>query len=340
MCYAQGGTDTSQGKVNILLQAHISKAYVEDFALVSDMAYAAQVSETSSVVKMSSSHITRQNGGRIIRALLEMAISRKWAKASAVLMGMSKAVESRMWPFDHPLRQSGLSQNLLHNLEQWADELTVHELAARSAAELGQLTHLNEAQGLALLRAAKEFPAANITYALRPLNSSLLKISVRIERAFTWSNKNHGSIEPFYVWVESHNGIDILQVAHLSFRSTTQHLTTDFVVAMRGTSLPPYLTIRYVSDKWLGAEEEIVVELDTLVMPTSDILHTSTLDLPFLEFKALRNPALESLYLSRHHGMNRLQTQCFFTIFNTKENVLVSAPTSSGKGLLAQFAIW
>lgn len=44
-CSPKGGTDTSQGKVNILLQAHISKAFVEDFALVSDTAYAAQVSQ-------------------------------------------------------------------------------------------------------------------------------------------------------------------------------------------------------------------------------------------------------------------------------------------------------
>lgn len=42
----QGGPDTSAGKVNILLQAHISRAYIEDFALVSDTAYAAQVSSS------------------------------------------------------------------------------------------------------------------------------------------------------------------------------------------------------------------------------------------------------------------------------------------------------
>jgi len=45
-CILKGGIDsiTSQGKVNVLLQGHISRAYVEDFALVSDTAYAAQVS--------------------------------------------------------------------------------------------------------------------------------------------------------------------------------------------------------------------------------------------------------------------------------------------------------
>lgn len=34
---------TKEAKVNILLQGYISNAYIEDFALVSDTAYAAQV---------------------------------------------------------------------------------------------------------------------------------------------------------------------------------------------------------------------------------------------------------------------------------------------------------
>ncbi|KAG1785200.1 uncharacterized protein HD556DRAFT_1450951 [Suillus plorans] len=39
---AKGGKDTSQGKANILLQSCISRLPVEDFALISDAAYAAQ----------------------------------------------------------------------------------------------------------------------------------------------------------------------------------------------------------------------------------------------------------------------------------------------------------
>lgn len=42
-CQVKGGTDTSQGKVNILLQGYVSRFFVEDFALVSDSMYAAQV---------------------------------------------------------------------------------------------------------------------------------------------------------------------------------------------------------------------------------------------------------------------------------------------------------
>lgn len=40
---------STQDKVNILLQAYISRGYVEDFALVSDSAYVAQVSLFQSV---------------------------------------------------------------------------------------------------------------------------------------------------------------------------------------------------------------------------------------------------------------------------------------------------
>ena len=38
-----GGTENSYGKTNILLQTYISRARVENFSLVSDMAYVAQV---------------------------------------------------------------------------------------------------------------------------------------------------------------------------------------------------------------------------------------------------------------------------------------------------------
>lgn len=75
-CQVKGGTDSSAGKVNVLLQAYISKAYIEDFALVSDMGYVAQ------------------NAGRIVRALLEIAMSKRWAPVTLSLMAMSKAIES------------------------------------------------------------------------------------------------------------------------------------------------------------------------------------------------------------------------------------------------------
>ena len=60
-------------KTNILLQSYISRARVEDFALVSDTAYVAQ------------------NAARICRALFMIALNRGWGHQCLMLLSMCKA---------------------------------------------------------------------------------------------------------------------------------------------------------------------------------------------------------------------------------------------------------
>ncbi|KAA1466231.1 Sec63-domain-containing protein [Dentipellis sp. KUC8613] len=316
------GVDTSQDKVNILLQGSISRYFPEDFALVSDMAYVAQ------------------NAGRIIRALLEIAISRKWADVSAVLMGLSKAIEKRLWPFDQPLKQFELKQDVFYGLERWADNYPVAELASMTAAELGKLVHLNERHGQAILDAAKQFPTVEIQYELKPLGSDVLKIAVKVIRSFNWNSRLHGSVEPFWLWVEDHEGTSILQMSHLLFRQTTDVLHVDFIIAIPPSQPPPSVTIRFVSDRWLGAENEVAVSLESLIMPTYSNSHIPRLDLPFLDLSVLRNPLLEQLLSSRLSSLNAIQTQVFWSTFRTKGHGLICAPTGCGKSTLGQLLAW
>jgi antiviral helicase SLH1 len=295
---------------------------VDDFALVSDTAYAAQ------------------NGGRIVRALLEIAISRKWANVTAVLMGMSKAIEKRLWPFDQPLKQFDLKGDIFYGLERWADEWSPAELAACSADDLGKLVHLNERHGLAILNAAKQFPSVRITYSLRPLGFDVLRIAVRVTPTFTWSTKVHGNAEPFWLWVEDHDALNILQLSHLIFRPTTESLDLDFVISIPDNEPPPAVTIRFVSDRWMGAEDEISIPLDTLVMPVASHSHSPRLDLPFLTLSTLHNPIVESIFANRLHNFNSIQTQSFWTLINTRSHSLLCAPVGSGKSMLIQVLVW
>ncbi|KAI0068945.1 Sec63-domain-containing protein [Artomyces pyxidatus] len=311
----------SQDKVNILLQGYISEMRVEDFALVSDMGYVAQ------------------NAGRIVRALLEIAISCKWANASAVLMGMSKAIEKRMWPFSHPLKQFELKQDVFYGLERWADDYSVAQLAAMTAAEIGELVHLNEHHGKAILNAAKHFPTVDISYDLRPLGPDVLKIVTRVNRAFTWNVKLHGSVEPFWLWVEDAEGTTILQLSHLLFRQSTEFLDAAFVIAIPDGRPPPSVTIRYVSDRWMGAEDEVTVLLDSLKMPIPSNSHTPRLDLPFLDISALQNPVLEELFSTKLHGFNAIQTQTFWSLLNTPMHALLCSPVGSGKSTLGRLLL-
>jgi antiviral helicase SLH1 len=318
----QGGTDTSQGKVNILLQTFISNLPVQDSALVSDTAYAAQ------------------NGGRIIRALLEIAISRKWANVTAALMGMSKAIEKRMWPFEEPLRQFNLKTDVIHGLARSHMEYSPAELATMTAAELGELIGLNEHHGRALLTAAKQFPSVELSNSLRPLGPDTLKIIVTVTPTFNWNSKVHGSAEPFWLWVEDHEGNKILQFTVILLRESTDALDVEFVISISVDILPPSITIRVVSDRWLGADNELLVPLDGLFMPVASDSRTRRLDIGFLPLSAIRSPVLERRYSSHIREFSAIQTQVYWTLMNTELNVLVAAPASCGKSLLAHMTIW
>ncbi|KAH9482395.1 Putative helicase mug81 [Psilocybe cubensis] len=321
-CEVKGGTDTSAGKVNILLQGYISREMVEDFALVSDMAYVAQ------------------NGGRIVRALLEIAVSKKWANVTSVLMAMSKSIEGRMWSFDHPLRQFNLKPETMFSLEKWADDLSVSDIAGMEASSIGEMVHLNEAHGLAILNAAKQFPTIHITYTLRPITSEVLKISVGLTRAFEWASKVHGTSEPFWIWIEEEKGANILQLSHIIFHPTTEFLDLDFFISIPNGQLPQFVTIRSISDRWVGAEDSVMVTFDYVIMPPTSRPHTPVLNLPFLTIDDIQSSFPKDVIPRRFHTLNVLQTQSYWNFIHNKRNALICAPAASGKSTLARMAVW
>ncbi|KAH9061031.1 Sec63-domain-containing protein [Lactarius vividus] len=306
---------TREGKVNVLLQGYISWAVVEDFALVSDMQYVAQ------------------NAGRIVRALLEIVISKKWANTSAVLMGISKAIEKRLWPFDQPLKQFNLKQDVYYGLEQWADDYSASELVRMSAAEIGKLVHLNPIHGQAILDAAKQLPAVQVSHSLRPLGPDVLRIDTHVRSTFSWSSR-HGTVEPFWLWIEDHEEKVILQLSYLLLRQSTDTLDVAFVISVPEGQIPPFVTIRAVSERWMGSEDEIKVPFDDLVMPSRSNSHTPRLDLPFLSLSVLQNHILREIFAAKLRNLNAIQTQAFWSTVNTQRNALLCAPTGSGKSTL------
>ncbi|CAE6454479.1 unnamed protein product [Rhizoctonia solani] len=368
--------DTVDGKVNVLLQAYISKAQVQDFALVSDMAYVAQ------------------NGGRIIRALLEIAVSRKFASTAANLAQMSLAVEKRIWPFANPMEQfPELSRDLLHNLRNWADDLSPPELAEYNAEDLGALIHMNYKHGGALLKLARQFPHAELSVRVRPLTAELLRIQVKATRKFDWNTKLPGQREPFWLWVQDEEGNRILQFSRISFvtggnnstKATTKEkdnvdgqasksssaptkaesstkaggpskantgagiswssgssnvLHTDFTIPLRAVTENKTLVIRLISDRWVGAVQEASINLADTVFPKPGQPSTPVLELPFLPLTVLRDSRLQSkLSESSILALNGMQTQAFYSVIQTTQNVLFAGPTANGKSTLTLSAV-
>lgn len=65
--------------------------------------------------------------------------------------------------------------------------------------------------------------------------------------------------------------------------------------------------------------------------------HTELLDLQPLPVSVLKNAKYEQLYSFSH--FNPIQTQAFHTLYHTDENVLLGAPTGSGKTICAEIAM-
>lgn len=60
---------------------------------------------------------------------------------------------------------------------------------------------------------------------------------------------------------------------------------------------------------------------------------TELLNIQPLPVTALKNPVFESLY--KFKFFNPLQTQLFFSLYQDKENILIGAPTGSGKTIMS-----
>lgn len=320
-CEVGGGIDQPQTKTNILLQAFISKAQPEDFALTNDLNYVAQ------------------QAGRICRALFMIALNRRWGHQCLVLLTLAKSIERRVWPFQHPLHQFELAKPILNKLDE-KETLTVEAMRDMEPAEIGGLVH-NHSAGTKIARILDNFPTVSVEAEIAPLNRDVLRVKLYVMPDFRWNDHVHGTSESYYIWVENSETSEIYH--HEFFLLNRRKLHDDhelnFTIPL-SDPLPNQIYVRAVSDRWLGAETVTPVSFQHLIRPDTESVYTDLLDLQPLPISALKNPGLEEIYAKRFQFFNPMQTQIFHTLYHTPANVLLGSPTGSGKTVAAELAMW
>ncbi|CAA7040048.1 unnamed protein product [Microthlaspi erraticum] len=306
-------------KINVLLQAYISQLKLEGLSLTSDMVY-----------------IT-QSAGRLVRALYEIVLKRGWAQLAEKTLNLSKMVGKRMWSVQTPLRQfHGIPNEILMKLEK--KDLVWERYYDLSAQELGELIR-SPKMGRPLHKFIHQFPKVTLAAHVQPITRTVLRVDLTITPDFLWDEKVHKYVEPFWIIVEDNDGEKILH--HEYFLLKKQYVeedhTLNFTVPIF-EPLPPQYFVRVVSDKWLGSQTVLPISFRHLILPEKYPPATELLDLQPLPVTALRNPNYERLYQDFKH-FNPVQTQVFTVLYNTNDNVLVAAPTGSGKTICAEFAI-
>ncbi|CDY31853.1 BnaC07g15030D [Brassica napus] len=252
-------------------------------------------------------------------------------------LNLSKMVGKRMWSVQTPLRQfHGIPNEILMKLEK--KDLVWERYYDLSSQELGELIR-SPKMGRPLHKFIHQFPKLVLAAQVQPITRTVLRVELTITPDFQWDEKIHKYVEPFWITVEDNDCEKILhrECFLLKKQYISEDHTLNFTVPIF-EPLPPQYFVRVVSDKWLGSQTVLPISFRHLVLPEKHPPPTELLDLLPLPVTALRNPNYESLYQDFKH-FNPVQTQVFNVLYNTNDNVLVAAPTGSGKTICAEFAI-
>ncbi|XP_037940900.1 activating signal cointegrator 1 complex subunit 3 [Teleopsis dalmanni] len=317
-----GGSENVFGKVNILMQTYLSHGFVKSFSLVSDMLYIVQ------------------NIVRISRALFSIVLRNNNAVLAGRMLEICKMFERQQWNFESPLRQfKCINAECITKLENIGFSLyTICEM------QKNELKDLLRSQRYAdqIFQCAREIPAIEVQASLQPITRTVLRIKVDITPYFNWNEKVHGKVcENFWLWIEDPETNFIYHSEHfqltrkfVSYRKIHQLVMT---IPLK-EPLPPQYYIRVSSDTWLGSSIWLPLSFQHLVLPEHHPPLTDLLLLQPLPVSCLNNPQYEQLYTFSH--FNPIQTQIFHCLYHTNNNVLLGAPTGSGKTIVAEIAMF
>uniref|UniRef100_A0A8B9HHQ3 Activating signal cointegrator 1 complex subunit 3 n=1 Tax=Astyanax mexicanus TaxID=7994 RepID=A0A8B9HHQ3_ASTMX len=289
---------------------------VDNFSLISDLSYVAQ------------------NAARIMRALFEIALRKRWPAMTYRLLNLCKVIDKRLWGWAHPLRQfTTLPTSVLSRLEE--RKLTVDKLKDMRKDEIGnghgallKYTLYTIICGRLVLTSAS----------IQPITRTVLRVRLTITPDFRWNDQVHGSVgEPWWLWVEDPINDHIYHSEYFLLQKKQVGTQVVFTIPIF-EPMPSQYYIRAVSDRWLGSEAVCIINFQHLILPERHPPHTELLDLQPLPVLALGNREYESLYKFTH--FNPIQTQIFHTLYHTDTNVLLGAPTGSGKTIAAEMAIF
>ncbi|KAK3578447.1 hypothetical protein CHS0354_037425 [Potamilus streckersoni] len=196
--------------------------------------------------------------------------------------------------------------------------------------------------GSVVKKCVHQLPILELEASIQPITRTVLRVRLTIKPAFRWDDKVHGgTAEPFWIWVEDPENYHIYHSEYFLLHKKQMHSKEPQMLVFTipiFEPLPSQYYVKAVSDRWLGCESMCAISFQHLILPERHPPHTELLDLQPLPIKALDDPMLETLYNFTH--FNPIQTQIFHVLYHTDSNVLLGAPTGSGKTIAAEMAIF
>ena len=317
------------------------------------------------------------NSPRIFRAIVEISIHKRLIRTSFLALNYLKLIEHRippghtpLWQFTYESVNNKISNKnkkySKHSGQGYLDSDICRKMDAKGYTEISQLfsdhikviafdlnirvDNLNEIKEL-----IKHIPRFNITVEAKPLTRTILNITLTLEPIFKWSKKWNGLSENFWVIVDNKKEIihqelfnftpKKLDEENKKYVPKLKEVVLSFAVPFdieQGKTharLDAIYTISIISDKWVNCSQRELIELSEIDVPQDEDIKTELLDLFPLPISALKNKDFESVFKKEFQYFNPIQTQIFYSAYHSDENLLIGAPTGSGKTAIAELAI-
>lgn len=338
------GSETREGKVAILMQAHISRVNIK----LSDISYVVQ------------------SATRLLRALFEISLRSGAPSFALASLELARASESRIWPHQHPLWQFTYLSRRERGLQITPETIAAIESKGRDYS-IDDLRSLNREDLSVVIRAPKivqtvekvlrAIPTLDIVAAtVAPLSQTLLSVRLRLFPNFRWYDSVHGKVEAWWIWIEDKqwNRIYLSQKILLTkkqvqslnssaaYAEDGQHRKTidyNFTVAVFDPPSDQYW-VRLESDRWhTGRESEAMLSVASLQLPSEVKMRS---DLSSVNPASVDDvlPVNVAAWFKKHFShFTPPHMAALRVALKTNENVLISAPQACGKFNMAEFAI-
>ncbi|MES1907489.1 MAG: hypothetical protein MHM6MM_000599, partial [Cercozoa sp. M6MM] len=217
-----------------------------------------------------------------------------------------------------------------------------------------------------VLKFAKYLPFCRVHATAMPVTREIMQWRVLLRPDFNWRDGAHAT--PMWLFLRDGDTQQLLYfecvVLHrdrtMQMRRETVNALHDddtiaydeesleagaevrkFFTAIPKDGLPASYEVSIVSDRYLGVKDSCYVDCSHIRLPHVDSAGTDTalLPLPPLPRTALKSSRLLEANIIKWDFLNPIQTQVFHPVYHGEDNILLCAPTGSGKTTIAELAI-
>lgn len=283
------------------------------------------------------------NMERIFAGVLELAVEKGWVSIAIMSLTICRMVANRMIWCDkkkaHPLLQTILNKN--NNRYFVAADILQRvtlDIDEAKALEPDEFPLLLKKKGVARLvkEAASIFPVTTFTATYQPISDSINIVKVEVCFDFEWSTKLLGRSINFWLFISDSHCYKIYVAQELA---ATRSMVLEGAHTFEFVIPAPYKNsyeINLCLSQFLGSDCSYTLYVQNC---GSSICEKFISKSPRLRPIRVSVIDPEYQYIFKFNEFNIVQSQVFFQCYHTDENLLVCAPTATGKTAIAELCL-